>query len=49
VGGGYDHTTGDVLAFDDRPVPDGSGWKVSLASLAVTTGASGNVYAVCVG
>jgi hypothetical protein len=49
VGGGYDHASGDVFAFDNRPAADGSGWKVFLESLSPTTGTSGNVYAVCLG
>src|SRR5439155_11622581 len=48
VGGGYDHSSGDVFALDDRPSSDGGGWKVSLESLSPTSGTAGTIYAVCV-
>jgi hypothetical protein len=47
VGGGYDHTSGDVLAFDARPASDGHGWQVNLESLSPTSSAAGTVYAIC--
>ena len=47
VGGGYDHASGDVLAFDARPAPDGTGWQVNLESLSPTSSAAGAVYAIC--
>lgn len=48
VGGGYDHSSGDVFALDDRPTADGRAWKVSLESLSPTTGTAGSIYAICV-
>jgi hypothetical protein len=48
VGGGYDHSSGDVLSLDNRPAADGSGWKVSLESLSPTNATAGTIYAICV-
>jgi hypothetical protein len=48
LGGGFDRASGDVLAIDTRPTPDGQGWKVTLANLSPTTAAAGSVYAACI-
>jgi hypothetical protein len=47
TGGGFDHSSGDVLVLDSRPGGDGASWKVLLANLSPTKGAAGNVFAAC--
>ena len=46
VGGGYDNPSGVALPFDSRPTADGLSWRVYLAALP--SGASGNIYVVCI-
>jgi len=45
TGGGYD---GVALGFDNRPGSDGASWKVTLANLSESAGASGTLFAVCI-
>ena len=47
VAGGYDNPSGDALALDTRPGPDGTSWRVFLVNISDTAGASGTVYAIC--
>ena len=47
IAGGYDNPSGDALALDTRPGPDGASWRVFLLNLSPSAAASGNVFATC--
>jgi len=48
VGGGWDDPGGWAHAWDDRPTPDGSGWRVFVTTSENAPGTqTGGLYAVC--
>ena len=48
IGGGWDDPGGWAHGWDDRPTPDGSGWRVYLTTSDGAPGTqSGGLYAVC--
>ncbi len=48
LGGGWDDPGGWAHSWDDRPTPDGSGWRVFITTSSDTPGTqSGGLYAVC--
>ena len=48
IGGGWDDPGGWAHAWDDRPTPDGTGWRVFLTNSDNAPGTqSGGLYAVC--
>ena len=48
VSGGFD-SNGDVFNFDTRPTAADDGWSIFVANGDTTAGASGTVYAICLG
>ena len=47
IGGGWDDPGGWAHAWDDRPTPDGTGWRVYLTTDSAPGTQSGGLYAVC--
>ena len=48
LAGGWDDPSGWSHAWDDRPTPDGTGWRVYVTTADDAPGAqSGGLYAVC--
>jgi len=47
VGGGWDDPGGWAHGWDDRPTPDGTGWRVYLTNSDSPGTQSGGLYAVC--
>jgi hypothetical protein len=48
IGGGWDDPSGWAHAWDDRPTPDGTGWRMYISVSDTAPGTqSGGLYAVC--
>ena len=47
IGGGWDDPGGWAHGWDDRPTPDGTGWRVYLTTDSAPATQSGGLYAVC--
>jgi hypothetical protein len=48
VGGGWDDPGGWAHSWDDRPSPDGTGWRIYVTtSQNAPSAQTGGLYAVC--